>query len=117
LGFYEFQYRVVAQVNLKSESNVFAQKLWGSGDWSRILFLTKPQLISIPAKDVCPPLCSTYRGTTRISDNRVADIVSDYGDLATFIERRFGASLRRGSGDIRPHGLASMPPSEGTKPS
>lgn len=117
LGFYEFQYRVVARIACKSESGRFAQNLWGSEDWSRVLFFTKPQPVNVPARDVCPPLCSTYRGTTRISDNRVADIISEYGDLATFIERRFGASLRHGLDEVSPHGrTAPVTLNEGAKP-
>jgi hypothetical protein len=93
LGFFEFHYRVVARLIGKEESAALAERLWGSGDWSRILFLTKPDLVAINARDVCPPLCSTYRGTTRISDGRIAAIVSEYGSISTFLERKFGVKL------------------------
>lgn len=94
LGFFEFHYRVVAQLVGKKESEALAQKLWGSGDWSRILFLTRPEIVNVNAKDVCPPLCSTYRGTTRISDDRTAGILSEYGTIDIFLERKFGVKLQ-----------------------
>jgi hypothetical protein len=93
LGFFEFHYRVVSQLAGKAESAALAQKLWANGDWSRILFLTKPALAKINAKDVCPPLCSTYRGTTRISDERIAAILSEYGSIPKFLEQKFGVTL------------------------
>ena len=90
LGFFEFHYRAVAQLAGKEESGPLAEALWGNGTWSRILFLTKPELVTVNASDVCPPLCSTYRGTTRISDGRTAQILSEYGSIAAFMERKFG---------------------------
>lgn len=93
LGFFEFHYRVVSQLAGKAESIALAQKLWGNGDWSRILFLTKPTLVKIDAKDVCPPLCSTYRGTTRISDERITAILSEYGSIPKLLEQKFGVTL------------------------
>lgn len=93
LCFFEFHYRAVTQLVGKVESEALAEKLWGSGDWSRILFLTKPEIVKIAAKDVCPPLCSTYRGTTRISDVRTADILSEYGSIGIFLERKFGVTV------------------------
>lgn len=99
LGFFEFHYRVVTRLVWMDESAALAASLWGSGDWSRILFLEKPQPVNVPAKDVCPPLCSTYRGTTRISDIRTAAIVSEYGSIEAFIERRFGPKLRHEAGE------------------
>ena len=102
LGFFEFHYRVVALLAGKEESEALAHELWGSSDWSRILFLTKPQIVNVHAKDVCPPLCSTYRGTACISDDRTAAIVSAYGSLEGFIERRFGAKLRHEADETLP---------------
>lgn len=93
LGFYEFNYRVVAQLVGKEENLALAEKLWKTGDWPRMLFMTRPNPVVIKAADTSPPLCSTYRGTTRISDIRTAKIASEYGSIRAFIYEKFGVAL------------------------
>jgi hypothetical protein len=95
LGFFEFHYRAVAHLAAKEESPGLAELLWASRDRPRILFLTAPLFISIPASALCPPLCSSYRGTTRISDERTAQIVADYGSIHSFEARELRANIPR----------------------
>jgi len=102
LGFFEFHYRTVSQLAAKAENETLAEKVWGNPKWRRILLLTKPVHVTVPAKDVCPPLCSTYRGTARISDARVAQILSDHGSIPAFIQRKFGVALCRSTTTATP---------------
>ena len=98
LGFFEEHYRAVARLVGKEQNGFFAQSMWGSvsGDtegWKNILFLSKPCEVAVPAAALCPYLCSTYRGGTRIARKRIDRIVEDFGSLDAFIGRHFGGAL------------------------
>jgi hypothetical protein len=90
LSFFDYQYRAVTQLVGKAESAILSRQLWGGEAWSRIMFLSKPQPVNIDAKEACPPLYITYRGITRIGPGRVADILSEYGSISQFLEKKFG---------------------------
>lgn len=98
LGFFEEHYRVIARLVGKEQSDEFAESMWGSigGDtegWRNIIFLSKPREVAVPAAALCPPLCSTYRGATRIAQQRIDRVIVDSGSVERFVERHFGGAV------------------------
>jgi len=89
LGFFDFRYQIVSKLIGKAENTGFADKMWGSNSWSSIIFISKPREISIPASEVVPYLCSTYRGATRIGEQRIEKIVKNFGSIQAFCQKFF----------------------------
>jgi hypothetical protein len=91
LGFFDFRYQTASQLVGKAENSTFAERMWGGNDWSRIIFITKPREMSVPASNCVPYLCSTYRGATRIGARRIEKMVKDFGTVQEFIGKTFGS--------------------------
>ena len=95
LGFFDFNYRAIARLVGKLESNEIAERLWGkpkgAWTWGSIILLSKPREIAVPALSLQPYLCSSYRGATRIGSERIQSIVRDFGSVEAFVAKSFGA--------------------------
>jgi len=87
LGFFDFHYRSVSRLVGKIENSEMAGRLWGNEAWSYIIFLSKPREIAVPATAVQPYLCSTYRGASRISSEKIQSIVRDFGSVDAFVNK------------------------------
>ena len=87
LGFFDFHYRSVSRLVGKTKSAELASKLWGNEAWSHIIFLSKPREIAVLATAVLPYLCSSYRGATRIGQERTHSIVRDFGSIDAFVAK------------------------------
>jgi hypothetical protein len=97
LGFFDFRYQSVARLVGRAKSPDLAAKLWGSMEWDEIMFMEKPMLVSVKAEKLQPFLCSTYRGATRISSDRVGKIIQEFGSLESFFSIHFKNSDERRS--------------------
>jgi 5-methylcytosine-specific restriction protein B len=94
---YGSAYRYVARVLAKFDNENFARDVWGVDEhgrtWNLMYFLSKPDRISIPLSELTDTLHAGYMGFTRISDERLQLIATDFGSVDRFIETRIlGAS-------------------------
>ena len=85
-------YRFVAQVKTKLENKELANAIWGSDSagntWSLIHFLSKPLPINVPVRDLADQLNKGYMGFTRISEDRVQALETNYGSVKAFVDQR-----------------------------
>lgn len=96
LGFFDFHYRSVSSLIGKAQNDELAEKIWGRPkdglNWGNIIFVSRPREIAVAASAVQPYLCSTYRGAARISSEKIARIVNDFGSVDAFIVKSFGGA-------------------------
>ena len=89
---YDSTYHYVAQVLLTLNNEALARAIWGSDDqgrtWSLMYFLSKPVEANVRVSDVADYLNQGYMGFARIGDERQHRIVSDFGSIANFIDKR-----------------------------
>ena len=104
VGFFSGQYRVVAKVLAKVESETLANTIWTNRpvvtdnwlanrspvpeSWRLIVLLSKPQFIQVSAADLAPHLPGEYRGAMRMNEGRIKKIVEDFGSLENFVHQR-----------------------------
>jgi hypothetical protein len=89
---YDSRYRYAARVTRKVESEELARAVWGQDPagrtWSLIYFLTPPEKLDIPLVELADYLHQSYQGFTRISDERAARILADFGSLTNFLDQQ-----------------------------
>jgi hypothetical protein len=90
LGFFHLHYRTASRFIGKAHCSELAALLWGSENWSTVLFLSTPLEIEVRASSLQPYLCSTYRGAARIAPDRIAQIIKDFGSIDAFAQQKFG---------------------------
>lgn len=82
-------YTFVSHVIRKERNRGFAQALWGTDPegktWELMYFLDRPAAINVPVGDLANWLPSCYRGFTRIAEERVDQIVSQYRSVEDFL--------------------------------
>jgi hypothetical protein len=87
---FENRYRYAARIVAKYDNESFATEVWGRDPkgmtWSLMYFLTRPAETDVPVGALSKHLNLSYRGFSRISDEKVAEIEREYGSLDKFIE-------------------------------
>jgi len=90
---YDSTYHFIAKVLKKARNEKCARELWGSNadgkTWELIYFLTRPQEIQVPIKNLSRYLNKSYMGFTKISQEKVQKIIKDFGNLQNFVEKGF----------------------------
>ena len=90
---YDNTYHWVARVLAKYDNEKFARAIWGDNGndktWQYMYFLSKPQKIEVPVSEYKGVLNAQYQGFTRIGDERLANIISEYGSVDNFIKNSF----------------------------
>lgn len=85
-------YRYVARVAAKYDNANFARDIWkenaAGNTWQLMYFLTKPIPIAIPMGRLSDYLQNGYRGFSRISDEKMAQIEAEFGSVDNFIESK-----------------------------
>ncbi|SMC23755.1 AAA domain (dynein-related subfamily) [Desulfacinum hydrothermale DSM 13146] len=89
---YNKTYQYVAEVLKKTRNEKCARELWGSDadgkTWELMYFLSKPRKIQIPVQNLSRYLNRSYRGFTKISQDKVQNIIKEFGDLKNFINKQ-----------------------------
>src|SRR5215217_783509 len=86
---YDNTYRYVARVLAKYDNPQFAEAVWGYDDdgrtWKYMYFLTRPMEVDRYVSEFENHLHKSYRGFTRISDERLEAIAEEYESVEQFI--------------------------------
>lgn len=89
---YDNSYHYVAQVLMKYENENLARAVWGEDEngntWQYIYFLTKPTAVNLSVVDLIGFLNSGYMGFTKISDEKIANIIDKFGSVESFIDQK-----------------------------
>lgn len=89
---YENRYRYIAKVIGKFNNQRAAETIWGNdpngNTWQYMYFLKKPIAISIPVPDLSQHLNSGYMGFTKISGQRIQNIINEFQSLDNFIKQK-----------------------------
>jgi energy-coupling factor transporter ATP-binding protein EcfA2 len=91
---YDSGYHFVAEVLDKIDSKGLARAIWGintetQNTWQFMYFLNKPKVVDVPLKEVDQWLNSRYMGFFRIGDEKVENIITQFGSLEKFIMQKF----------------------------
>lgn len=93
LTVYDSTYHYISRVLSKTQNKSLAEKIWGndsSGNtWEYIYFLSKPKKIEVQLSLLSNYLNKRYLGFTKISKNKIFDIIDDYSDLNNFFDSNF----------------------------
>ena len=91
LTVYENTYHYISRVLGKINHPELAKKIWGvdedNNTWQYMYFLTKPEKIEVNLSELSRYLHRSYFGFTRISDNRLNDIIQDYNSIDDFMDQ------------------------------
>lgn len=93
------RYHYISSVISKVHSAELAKKIWGTDPegktWEYIYLLTEPKPVNVEvtSSPVVDYLYNGYRGFTKISDERIVNLIHDFGTLEAFIEHAFQASV------------------------
>lgn len=99
LTVYDNQYHFFSSVIGKFIAPELASRIWGVDDngktWEYMYLLSKPQEVAVGVLDqsVVNHLNRGYRGFTRISDEKVNNILVNYDSLDQFFEQVFRCSI------------------------
>lgn len=99
LTVFDNQYHFLSTVVGKFNDPELANRIWGADDegatWENMYVLTPPKSIAKGVLDetLLKYLSKGYRGYTRISDEKVRNILKDYGSLNSFTQAVFGQAL------------------------
>ena len=101
LTVFDNHYHYISSVISKVHSFDLARKIWGTDPkgktWEYMYILAKPQQLQEPLKITSQPISDYfnkgYRGFTKISDERIANIHRDYGSLEAFLKQEFSVTL------------------------
>jgi hypothetical protein len=87
-------YRYAAQVLDKYDRRRFAESVWGTRDgihtWQYMYFLTEPVEVNGSVPQAAKYLNAGYRGFVKINDDKVAEIISEFGSVDEFIHQVLG---------------------------
>jgi len=110
---YHYAARVIAKYNRRQ----FAKRLWGTKDggetWKYMYFLTEPDEVDGHVLDTASYLRRGYFGFTKISDENVNQILSDFGSVDNFIHKRLngpesGVGTKRGLAPVTEQDLDKL---------
>lgn len=99
LTVYDNQYHFLSSVTGKFNNRELASRIWGQDEggntWEYMYLLSAPQKVSVDVMSapVVDYLNKAYRGYTRISDEKVRNIVKDYGSLEKFALEVFQSEI------------------------
>lgn len=99
LTVYGNQYQFFSSVVGKLNDKGLASRIWGTdedGDtWQYMYLLSVPQKISVDvlSEPAVSYLNKGYRGYTRISDEKLLDILKDFGSLDGFVQQVFHSQI------------------------
>lgn len=89
---YGNRYRYIARVIGKFNNRRAAEAIWGTdpngNTWQYMYFLTKPITISILVSDLSQYLNNGYMGFTKISEQRLQNIINQFKSLDNFIKQK-----------------------------
>jgi hypothetical protein len=97
---YDSNYKYVAKILGKYDNADFAKAVWGTdpdgATWQYMYFLTEPVEVTVSVVSLSQYLYAGYMGFTKIAEDKVEKIQSEFGSVDFFIEEHIkkGAPLR-----------------------
>jgi hypothetical protein len=93
LTVYDSTYQYVSRVLSKTQNKSLAEEIWGNDDsgntWEYMYFLSEPKKIEVQLSLLSNYLNKRYLGFTKISKNKIFDIIGNYNDLNSFFDSNF----------------------------